>query len=105
MHLGSWLCYRALHLATVGENCFWMQLSWRCVKAQQSGSAASAGVTVSGGLNQCSEYRATDLQQRGYRSAQAWPGERSASWSTAALGGGWSQLSRNEVAPSVHGNS
>jgi len=39
-HLRSWLHYWALHLATVEENLFWMQLSWCCMKPQQSNSPA-----------------------------------------------------------------
>lgn len=107
VHLGSWLCYRALHVATVGENPFWMQLSWHCMKALQSNSPASPGVTVPGGLNQCRKHRAT-LIYNSEGIAPHEPGKGNAClpgaqqpWKEAVC----SQLSRNEAAPSVHGNS
>lgn len=84
-----------------------MQLSWHCVKAQQSDSSASAGATVSGGLNQCSEYRAMliysseGIAPHEPGKGNAWLPGAQQPWKEAV----WSQLSRNEVAPSVHRNS
>lgn len=73
----------------------------------QSNSPVSAGVTVSGGFNQCSKHRATLIYNK-EGIAPHEPGKGNA-WLPAAQQpwkeAGCSQLSRNEVAPSVHGNS